>query len=91
MRNLEARHSGGKVFPVSLEVTEQSSSPLRFRARVTEVEGSTEAFLNVNKKGVIVSMSDSCKLLFGYEVDEMVGKPVTLISPNVVMAAGQNV
>ncbi len=68
VRNLEARHSSGHVFPISLEVAEESSKPLRFRAKITEVEGTTEAFVNVNQQGIITSMSPSCKLLFGYDV-----------------------
>jgi hypothetical protein len=91
VRNLDARHADGHTFPICLEVVEQSTNPLIFRGRLTEVEGSTEAFLNVSRGGTIRSVSDSCKLLFGYSAGEMVGKPVALISPNVGLATGQTV
>jgi hypothetical protein len=43
---------------------------LRGKSKVTEVEGTTEAFINADHRGIIVSASDSCKLLFGYDVRE---------------------
>ncbi len=91
VRNLEARHADGHLFPIMLEVTEESAQPRVFRARVTEVEGSTEALINTNPEGIILSVSDTCKTLFGYTADEMVGQSVALIAPLAALTPGQRI
>lgn len=82
MRNLEARHKDGHLFPISLEVRELSGHPLVFAARVTEVDGTSEAVVTVSDKGKILNATGS-KLLFGYEERELIGHSFKRISPNV--------
>ncbi len=91
IRNLEARHADSHLFPIALQVTEESAQPLVFGARITEVDGTLEGLMNVDKSGIVVSVSDSCKLLFGYEIAEMVGQPINKFAPTATLAGGQRV
>jgi hypothetical protein len=70
---------------------EESAEPLVFSARITEVDGTVEGLLNVDKEGTIVSASESCRLLFGYETEEMIGQQIFKIAPNAVLREGQRV
>ena len=91
IRNLEARHQDGHLFPISLEVVEASTKPLVFSGRITEIEGTTEGVISVDKSGIITNVSDSCRLLFGYDLHEMIGKPISIISGSMKLKTGSGV
>lgn len=92
VRNLEMRHMNGSLLPVSLEVSEISSYPHPvFAGHVVEVEGTTEAVVSVGHSGLIETTSDSCKTLFGYEVDELLGKHFTVLVPSFKLREGAQV
>lgn len=52
------------------------------RARLTQVfESATDAIIVADSKGTIVSWNKAAQLIFGYDQEEVLGKPLTLLIP----------
>lgn len=81
----------GALLPMSLEVSEESSEPHPvFGAHFTEVDADMEGIVTVGPSGIMESVSDSCRTIWGYELEELVGKHFHTIAPNVALREGEN-
>lgn len=92
VRNIDVRHRNGCLMPFSIEVREIASEPHPlFSGRLTEVESDLEAIVSVDPNGKIFSASDSCRTMFGYESEELLGHHFTKIAPSIRWQEGKNV
>jgi len=78
------RHEAAETYGVVIvfrDVTEQRQAQ-RDRARLAEiVKYSGDAIFTKNLDGIITSWNESAKRLFGYEAEEIIGEPVTVLFP----------
>jgi PAS domain S-box-containing protein len=56
-------------------------SEARYRGIAAIVESSEDAVLTKDLNGLIASWNDGARRLFGYDADEVIGKPVTILIP----------
>jgi PAS domain S-box-containing protein len=89
VRNLQGTHCSGQVFPVAVELTERSFQTVSLL--VTEIDSTLEGLVNVDALGIISSVSASCRLLFGFHADEMIGKPFGRFCQSVKLTSGRTV
>ena len=70
---------GTRIFTAVLrDVTERQQAEERFRALM---ESAPDAMVIVNQSGKIVLANSQTRLLFGYESDELLDKPVEMLIP----------
>jgi len=83
VRNVAARHKGGNVFPISLQVEQlKVGSIILFRGKIEKVE-LMEAVFTIDESGKIVSCNQNfVQALFGYSNSELMGKPITTLIPH---------
>lgn len=89
IRNLEALHCRGHRFPVSVELTGTDSSSTSLL--VTEIDSALEGVVNMDALGIITSVSRSCRILFGYNSEEMIGLPFDRFCRNLSLKTGKSV
>lgn len=65
----------------ALEITERKESEKWFQA---VIEASPSAMIVVNQKGLVTLMNKQAETLFGYNQDELLGKPVKSLVPESV-------
>lgn len=83
VRNREMLHKAGHVIPVSLEILELSRNPMILQGHFIEIEHTMEAMITVNQDMRIVAVGSGCTILFGYEEQELLGMPITKLSPGI--------
>ena len=80
--------SDGKVIEVNRDVTErkqieadlrQTEQQLRFLASI--VQFSDDAIVSKNLDGIITSWNEGAERIFGYNAEEAIGQPITMIVP----------
>jgi PAS domain S-box-containing protein len=80
--------SDGRVIEVNRDVTErkkieadlrQTEQQLRFLASI--VQSSDDAIVSKNLDGIITSWNEGAEYIFGYNAEEAVGQPITIIIP----------
>jgi len=79
------REKDGPIYGVVLvfrDVTEQRKAHETREQLAAIVEYSGEAIATKNVDGIIQSWNASAERLFGYQADEIIGKPVTIIIPS---------
>lgn len=67
--------------------SELKKSENRFRA-VTE--SAKEAIISADKNGIIIQWNNGAKALFGYNSNEVIGRPITILIPERYQAAHNN-
>lgn len=82
-RNRELRTAEGACIPIALEVTEVSRDPLIFGATITEVPCNRSGRITTDPRGKITSCDENCAIIFGYETEELIGRPIGLLSPHI--------
>ena len=89
-RNLVGRHRKGHPVAISLEVVEESSVPLTFRARIEEVD-ELEMIITISMTGVVVEAGSSCIGFLGYHEDEIVGTALNSFLTGAILKDGTHV
>lgn len=80
-RNVKAKKKDGTTFAICLEVSERTEGGNRvFVGKVNEVTEETEATINIDEDGTILSSSSQgCWLLFGYTQEDLIGKNINIL------------
>jgi len=73
--------SGGSPSLTS-EPTDQSEAQHQLRHLRAIIEGSQDAILTKDLKGIITSWNPGAEALFGYRAEEVMGKPINLLIPS---------
>ncbi|HYV28417.1 MAG TPA: PAS domain S-box protein, partial [Candidatus Eisenbacteria bacterium] len=63
------------------DVTEQRAAHLAARRLAAIVEGSDDAIVGKNLRGIVTSWNKGAERIFGYPAGEMIGKSITLVVP----------
>jgi PAS domain S-box-containing protein len=86
LRQTLRRAIGVKELAVKVERAEQSLTESEHRFQ-SLVESATDAIVVANGRGIIVSWNRAASRLFGYSLEEIIGKPLTLLMPERYRAA----
>lgn len=78
--------AGLRVLSVVIDLTERQRLERRFELAL---ESAPIAMLMVDAQGSIVLVNRQTELLFGYQRDELLGKPVALLMPSRLQTAGE--
>ncbi len=78
--------NGSKViFGIIQDITQQKQDEARLATSEeknrTVLENIVDGVLSMDENGVIDSCNSSCAEIFGYDVDDLVGKPLTMLMP----------
>ena len=78
------REPGGKmtaVCGISTDVTEHRQLDLAGQRLAAIVESSDDAILSKDLNGIITSWNAGARRIFGYEAEEVIGQPVSILAP----------
>lgn len=91
VRNVAGRHSNGTVFPISLQVEQLKIGQLTlFRGKIEKVE-SMEAVFTIDEKGTIINCNKNFVTpLFGYEPQDLLGKSISILIPQIHHSENSN-
>lgn len=76
---------------VAVDITHRKQAELAVGRLAAIVESSDDAIISKNLAGIITSWNDGAQRLFGYEADEAVGSPVTILIPEDRLAEETNI
>jgi len=79
---LDANGGVGGWIASLLDITEERQGEQARRQLANIVESSDDAIISKDLNGVIVSWNPGAQHLFGYSVEEVVGKSITIIIPD---------
>jgi two-component system CheB/CheR fusion protein len=81
-RRLEQKPGMDKMILLSIEdITEWKEIEESNRWMAAIVESTTDAIIGKDLNGIIISCNQGASVLFGYQAEELVGKPVTMLIP----------
>jgi len=80
-RIVEALHKNGNSFPIRLSITEIKSPNARFYIATIDKLEDRAAVVTASLEGVIISCNQNCEEIFGYKVNEILNKNVSMLMP----------
>jgi PAS domain S-box-containing protein len=87
-RHIILRNANGVMVPVLMKVVEEGNG---FAATITLVKENAEGSFSISPSGKLLSIDDTCQVVFGYEAQELIGQFVGIICPKFRAKTGQHI